>query len=635
MSKRRKPTTLSSEYSDAVAREIEREIKEMTQRAEKAIEGIDPKELEMLRSELRGDDFMDEEIPLSVNSVTDEYSHLTVFELHDVYAKMISMNETIDFMDGFNSKRRSLFLGWLVGEARKELQSVRNSHYQRQRERDIDRAFSQINSFLISSGLLDSLFSKKNTEEKQLAVNAITIHSSKLYFFYQKESQQKASERPPLSLLYSMAAWSKKGGARFGVGASMIATKHHLFSIDSVLKLVFVLSIHILCMDCVNSEHEGISFVGMMDLLTRLIETNDVLPSTPLLVPLYLRGNLPMPSVIHSMRSDLTHQCAPSNPAPALNSAHSNNDTRASHRMENPLAQYLVVAPDDLPGNIDLDRGDTSHAIAAVHKILNQELLIHTPGMPAKEMAQRLNDRFPWMAPITRYLTDLVHRHQCHALDTAMIPPTILVGEPGFGKTSYLRLFTELAGLGSLAISMSGMRDNMAFRGSSKNWANASPSRITQLIADAGQANPVVILDEIEKAVAGSKNGCPYAALLQLFEPSDSSHFFDEFLSMRLNLSRVNYLATANSVDELFLPLRSRVKVLRAPKPTKDDYLTVFRRKWFAHFTQIGLVDAPPAFDEQFMRQLFKSVKNLREANTVFEIAIKKLSLGIPELKMH
>jgi hypothetical protein len=144
--------------------------------------------------------------------------------------------------------------------------------------------------------------------------------------------------------------------------------------------------------------------------------------------------------------------------------------------------------------------------------------------------------------------------------------PTILAGEPGCGKTTFAMRLAELLAVPATVYPCAGVHD-ARFIGSARAWMNAEPSLPASTIATTETANPLFVLDEIEKVGSGSHNGNLLAALLPLLEKKSASHYFDVFIEAEIDLSAVMYIGTANKPSLLPAPLRDRCRILTFPSP--------------------------------------------------------------------
>ena len=171
---------------------------------------------------------------------------------------------------------------------------------------------------------------------------------------------------------------------------------------------------------------------------------------------------------------------------------------------------------------------------------------------------------------IDTVLNDLVGR------ETIRIKPSILVGEPGGGKSRFVRRLGDVLGLGVWRTDAS-RSDGAIFGGTDKRWHSAEPCHPFLAIAQARHANPLILIDEIEKAGTRSDYGRFWDCLLGFLEQETASRYPDPALQTNLDLSQVSYLATANSLDPLPSPLRDRFRVMNFPRPRPDDLEALVR----------------------------------------------------------
>lgn len=256
----------------------------------------------------------------------------------------------------------------------------------------------------------------------------------------------------------------------------------------------------------------------------------------------------------------------------------------------------------DVQGALDRSKGRSPELEAFYERMLDNgaERFLTTPSSTAAlaPLAEECPNFDEVLGDLTRYLG------LAHAGDGGFnVMPILLLGDPGVGKTHFARRLAKVMQTECELISMNALSAGFVITGSSASWKGAKCGKVAERLVRGQYANPVVVLDEVEKA-SGSSQSDPLAALYQLLEPETSRTFRDEFIDVEIDASQIFWVLTANSTDGIPAPLLNRMAVYEVPKPTPEQAAGIAQRIYRGLLRELNLSKFAPQLSDAVLDQV-------------------------------
>lgn len=226
----------------------------------------------------------------------------------------------------------------------------------------------------------------------------------------------------------------------------------------------------------------------------------------------------------------------------------------------------------------------------------------------------------------------------------------LLVGPPGTGKTSIGHSVAAALGRKFYRFSLGGMRDEAEIKGHRRTYIGAMPGKFVQALKEVAVSNPVIMLDEVDK-IGASYQGDPASALLEVLDPEQNSEFLDHYLDLRLDLSKVLFMCTSNTLDTIPGPLLDRMEVIRLSGYLTAEKLLIARHHlWKRQLDRAGVTNRELKLTDAAIRKIIEGYA--REAGVrglekqlasivrkavvkLLEGDVKKINIGVKDVENY
>ncbi len=207
-----------------------------------------------------------------------------------------------------------------------------------------------------------------------------------------------------------------------------------------------------------------------------------------------------------------------------------------------------------------------------------------------------------------------------------------LVGAPGVGKTSIGKSIARALNRPFFRFSVGGMRDEAEIKGHRRTYIGAMPGKLIQALKQTQSMNPVILIDEIDK-INQSYHGDPASALLEVLDPEQNKDFLDHYLDVRIDLSNVLFIVTANLLDTIPEPLKDRMEILRLSGYIMEEKIAIGQNYLIPrHIKEMGLQSYPIHFQDQALHQIINGYAReagVRSLDNYIKKILRKIAFQI------
>jgi ATP-dependent Lon protease len=213
-------------------------------------------------------------------------------------------------------------------------------------------------------------------------------------------------------------------------------------------------------------------------------------------------------------------------------------------------------------------------------------------------------------------------------------PIICFVGPPGTGKTSLGKSIARSLGRAYVRISLGGVKDEAEIRGHRRTYVGAMPGRFIQAIRKAGSCNPVIVIDELDK-IGADFRGDPSAAMLEVLDPQQNQTFYDNYLGIPFDFSRIIFVATANDLATISAPLRDRMEIIEVSGYTLEEKRAISRHYLIRKaILDSGLTETDVILDDTLLDDLignYTRESGVRQLDRLIHMVCAKIARSLVE----
>jgi len=281
--------------------------------------------------------------------------------------------------------------------------------------------------------------------------------------------------------------------------------------------------------------------------------------------------------------------------------------------------------------------------LGGLRGITKPKRLAHVPAQALADI-ESLGAEQPNFAEVTEVILNTLHAQMIIGRP-AQLPPLLLSGAPGVGKTRYIKRIAKILGVAFADIQLAGVSDAIKINGLSRYWGKAGEGEVSHLFVAQDIANPIFLLDEIDKTKK-DEQGDPLSVILLLLEKESAKCFKDSFIDIPLDISNASFIATANDISELPEPLLSRFHCIEVQpldfsgrcKMVKTTYQELLEQEGFQGFLSPelapGMLEALAGCEELNGRELKREIL-LAMQRACRELKVGQKKISVPLMAQH